>query len=77
MEKALTIEEIEQQFDKEWVLLGDPQLDEQLNVQSGKVLYHSQDRIEFDRETLKLDLGTGDFAVVYTGQPVLGMEYVL
>lgn len=73
----MTIAEIEQQFDKEWILLSEPELDEQLNVRSGKVLYHSKDRIEFDRETLKLEIGPGDFAVVYAGQPVSGMEYVL
>jgi hypothetical protein len=77
MEKVMTMEEIERQFDQEWILLGEPDLDEQLNVRGGKVLYHSKDRIEFDRETLKLNLGSGDFAVVYTSQPVLGMEYVL
>jgi hypothetical protein len=48
-----------------------------LNVLSGKVLYHCPDRIKFDRETLKLDLGPGEFAVIYTGQPNAEMEYVL
>jgi hypothetical protein len=77
MEQVLKIEEIENQFDSEWVLLAEPQTDEQFNVIGGKVLYHSPDRIKFDRETLKLNLGAGEFAVIYTGQPSAEMEYAL
>lgn len=78
MDQVLNMNEIEDQFDSEWVLLAEPETDEQLNVLSGKVLYHCPDRIRFDRETLKLDLGTGgEFAVLYIGQPSAEMEYVL
>ena len=42
----MTIEEIETQFDGEWVLIGDPELDEFLQVTRGKVLSHSVDRDE-------------------------------
>lgn len=75
--EVLTMAEIENRFDSEWVLIAEPETDEQLNVLSGKVLYHDRDRIKFDRETLDLDLGPGDFAVVYTGDLPEGMEYVL
>ena len=40
----MTIEEIETQFDGEWVLIGDPETDEALQVTRGKVLSHSVDR---------------------------------
>ena len=50
MDKTLTISEIESQFDSEWVLVEDPQTNEALEVQSGKVLYHSGNRDEFDRK---------------------------
>ena len=73
----MKIEEIEKQFDAEWVLLAEPQTDEQFNVISGKVLYHGPDQVKFDRETLKLDLGPGEFAVIYTGQPSAEMVYAL
>ena len=40
----MTIEEIESQFDGEWVLIGDPETNEALEVMRGKVLCHSVDR---------------------------------
>lgn len=77
MDQVLQMAEIETQFDSEWVLLAEPETDQQLNVLSGKVLYHCPDRLKFDRETLKLDLGPGRFAVLYVGRSPEGMEYVL
>ena len=38
MEQEMTIEEIESQFDSEWVLVGDPETNEHLEVLRGKVL---------------------------------------
>lgn len=75
MDDVLTIEEIESQFPSEWVLVEDPQTNEALEVQSGKVLYHSKDRYEFDRKVL--EFRPKRFAVLYTGKPPEGMEYVL
>ncbi len=45
----MTIEEIETQFDGEWVLFGDPEINEYLEVVRGKVLSHSADRDEVNR----------------------------
>ena len=42
----MTIDEIEAQFDGEWVLVGDPELDPYQKVARGKVLCHSRDRDE-------------------------------
>ena len=75
MEKTLTIAEIESQFDSEWVLVEDPQTNESVEVQSGKVLYHSKNRDEFDRKALEFH--PKRFAVVFTGQPSEGMEFAL
>lgn len=75
MDKTLTISEIESQFDSEWVLVEDPQTNEALEVQSGKVLYHSPNRDEFDRKVL--EFRPKRFAVLFTGEPQEGMEFVL
>lgn len=75
MEKALSIAEIEAQFDAEWVLIEDPQTNDALEVQSGKVLYHSKNRDEFDRKVLEFQ--PQHFAVLFTGAVPEDMEFVL
>jgi hypothetical protein len=65
MADVLTIAEIEAQFTSEWVLVADPQTNEALEVQSGKVLYHSKDRDEVYREAVRLR--PKRFAMLYTG----------
>lgn len=77
MEKVMTIEEIEQKFDSEWVLIADPQTDAQLNVLSGEVVHHDKDRIAFDREVLRIPNHPKHFAVLYIGGETEEMEYVL
>lgn len=75
MNKTLTIAEIESQFDSEWVLVEDPRTNDDLEVQSGKVLYHSKNRDEFDRGVLEFH--PKRFAVLFTGEPQKNMEFVL
>lgn len=75
MEQIMTIEEIEKNFDHEWVLIADPQTDEALEVKSGRVLYHSKDRDEFDRKSLSFKAAR--FAVLYMGAMSDEMEFVL
>src|SRR3954451_24738778 len=65
MDEVLTIEEIETRFAPEWVLIGEPQTDENLSVQAGQVLFHSPDRGEVYRQAR--DLRPGRFAVLYLG----------
>ncbi len=65
MNDGLTIAEIEAQFQSEWVLVEDPQTNESLEVQSGKVRYHSKDRDEVYRAAVKLR--PKRFAILYTG----------
>ena len=75
MEKTLTIAEIESQFDSEWVLVEDPLTNESLEVQGGKVLYHSKDRDEFDR--IMLEFHPKRSAVLFTGEASKDLEFVL
>lgn len=66
MNEIMTIAEIEARFDSEWVLLGDPVTDSELNVESGHVLAHSPVRDEVDRSLLALR--PRHYAVCYTGR---------
>ena len=66
MATEMSIEEIESQFDAEWVLIEDPSTDEALNVLGGKVLHHSKDRDDVYRKAVLLRPKRS--AVVYTGE---------
>jgi hypothetical protein len=65
LRSMLTITEIAVQFVSEWVLIEDPQTKDALEVQSGKVLYHSKDRDAVYREAVRLR--PKRFAMLYTG----------
>jgi len=75
MSDTMTIEEIKAQFDNEWVLIDDPITDERLEVYGGKVLFHSNDRDEFDRRSLEFNATRS--AVVLTGRAPEGMDFVV
>ncbi len=45
MDHVLTLEQ-EERFESEWVLVEDPETNDALEVQSGKVRWHSKDRDE-------------------------------
>jgi hypothetical protein len=66
MEQEMTMEEIESQFDSEWVLLEEPETNEQLEVIRGRVLHHSKDREEVYRKAVKLRPKRS--AILYTGK---------
>jgi hypothetical protein len=66
MDTILTIAEIENQFDSEWVLVSDPETDEALEVRGGNVLWHSPDRDEVYQKAI--ELRPRRFAVLYMGQ---------
>jgi hypothetical protein len=65
MNEMLTIDEIESSYAPESVLIGEPQIDENLKVGGGKVLFHSPDRDEVDRKAG--ELRPGRFAVRHLG----------
>ncbi len=66
MDKEMTMEEIESQFDSEWVLIEDPKTDEGLKVLGGRVLHHSKDRDEVYRKAVLLRPKRS--ALNYTGE---------
>lgn len=66
MDNVLTIAQIEAQFESEWVLVKDPQTNEALEVQSGKVIWHSKDRDEVYRKAV--ELRPKWCAMLYTGR---------
>ncbi len=66
MEKEMTVEDMRAQFDGEWVLIGDPQTNEALDVVRGKVLHHGKDRDEVYREAVARRPKRS--AILYTGQ---------
>lgn len=65
MADILTISEIQSRFESEWVLVEDPVTGEGLEVQSGKVRFHSKDRDEVYRKAI--ELRPRRFAMLYTG----------
>jgi hypothetical protein len=48
------IADIEARYPEGWVLIGDPETDQYLSVQSGVVLWHSPDREEVYRKAIEL-----------------------
>ncbi len=74
-DERLSMEEIERRFSEQWVLIGEPETDEQLRVLSGCVLFHSADRNELDREALRLR--PKQCAVLFLGEIPEDMEVIL
>ena len=54
MGEVLTREQMEEQFDGEWVLVGDPDLTDMNEVIRGEVLWHCKDRDELYRKAMEL-----------------------
>ena len=75
MDNVMTVAEIEAQFKSEWVLLEDPQTNEALEVQGGRVVWHGKDRDEVYRKAV--ELRPKRFAVLYTGKMPEGTAVVL
>ena len=66
MERAMMIDEIEANFESDWILVGEPETDEHLEVLSGKVLHHSSERDEVYLRAVALR--PERFAMLYTGK---------
>lgn len=64
--KGMTMSEMKARFQSEWILIGDPDTDSDLNVLGGKVLCHSKDRDEVYRQALLLRPVRSAF--MYTGR---------
>ena len=65
MDEIMTLAQIEAQFQSEWVLVEEPQTNEALEVQSGKVRWHSKDRDEVYRKAI--EFRPRRFAMLFTG----------
>jgi hypothetical protein len=66
MNEIMTLAEIEERLDSEWVLIEDPEVDKQFRVIRGRVVWHSKDRDEVDRKLLELRPKSP--IILYTGQ---------
>lgn len=65
MSEVLTIAEIERRYAPDWVLINNPQTDENLKLLAGEVISASKNRNELDRQVIELDLAHS--AVRYLG----------
>jgi len=75
MDKVLTLAEIEEQFESEWILIEAPQTNEALEVQSGTVRWHGKDREEVYRKAV--EMRPKRFAILYTGKMTKDTAIVL
>jgi hypothetical protein len=75
MSEIISFAEIQKRFDSEWVLLEDPETDEELMVRRGKLLWHSKDRDEVYRKARELK--PKHSAVLYAGKLPENMVIVL
>jgi hypothetical protein len=75
MDQIMTMDEIQDQFDSEWVLVEDPEVNEALEVIRGRVVYHSKDRDEVYRKAIELRPKRA--AYLYTGKMPEGTAIVL
>jgi hypothetical protein len=75
MNDVLTMAEIGDRFQSEWVLIEDPLTNDALEVQGGKVRYHSKNREEVYQKAI--ELRPRRFAMLYTGTVPEGTEFAL
>jgi hypothetical protein len=66
MNQILTLAEIEEHYESEWVLVGEPELDRNSRLIRGRVLFHSKSRDEVDQRDMELHPNSA--AIIYTGQ---------
>jgi hypothetical protein len=71
----LTIEEIEARFAPEWVLIAEPQTDDEQRLLGGKVVFHSPDHDQIYQKARELKLDR--IAVRYLGDWPEDMVLVL
>jgi len=66
MNEVMTAEEINARFVSEWVLVGDPETEENLMLKRGTVLWHGKDKAEMYRKIDELPRPL-NLALHYTG----------
>jgi hypothetical protein len=75
MDEMLTMEEIEERYDGEWVIIDEPELDDQLRVIRGTLVFHSKDKTEADRRSIELGLKRSAF--LYVGKLPANVVFML
>jgi hypothetical protein len=65
MNEVMSLAEIKDRFESEWILLENPETTETLEVTGGRVLWHSKDRDEVYRKARALQ--PRHSAIMYTG----------
>jgi hypothetical protein len=75
MTEKLSLAEIESQYQSEWILVEDPEVDEAQKVIAGKVLFHSPDRDTMYQKAIELK--PREFAFLFTGSIPEGTAVVL
>ncbi len=73
--EVLTWGQIEDSYQGEWVLLEDPETEENLQVRGGKLLWHSKSREEIGRKLLELRPKSS--ALLYVGLPPKDSVFLL
>jgi hypothetical protein len=84
MEKSLSIEQIRSQFPDQWVLVGNPVLDNNSDIgsiidklTSGIVLLSSKDKREIGYKTKEICKGYNSVTCVYTGKIPQNRKWLL
>jgi len=77
MNEFLTRAELETRYDGEWVLLRDPQVDEQRQVTGGWVIAHGPDRDEVMEAAMAHRGKVRHFASLCFVKEPANMEYIL
>ncbi len=73
--ESMTYAEMEEAFDGEWVLIGEPELTPMNEVIRGAVLFHSTNRDDVYREAMQRELGR--VAILYIGTRPTDVHYLL
>ena len=76
MTQIMTMKEIEQQFDSEWVLIDKPESNEVQEVLRGEVVFHSKDRKAIHERVMQMPKPRR-VAVFYIGEPPAGTNFLL
>jgi len=76
MGEVMTMKQIEKNFDKEWVLVGNPVCAKNLNVKKGVVLWHGTNRDELYKQAEKFR-NQYNFAYLYIGKHSDDLVYLL
>jgi hypothetical protein len=54
MKEILTLSEIKQRYNAQWVLISEPETNNDFSIKKGVVLWHSKDRDEIYRKAREL-----------------------